>query len=114
MINWQDMTLDMEKEAPPLRADCGGEIRVGNTRVALASVLAAFCEGATPEEINQRFPSTRLADIYHILAHYLAHRPKMDAFLDEQLRATERTCQNIEKQFPPGGIRARLLARQGK
>ena len=38
----------------PLRVDSSGAVRVGNTRVALLSVLTAFQRGETPEQIVHR------------------------------------------------------------
>jgi hypothetical protein len=47
------LTLD----APPLTlaADDDGVIRVGGTRVSLATVITAYHQGATPEEIVDDF-----------------------------------------------------------
>ena len=47
-------TLDV-----PLVADAYGTLRVGATRVTLDVVVAAFEQGATPEEIVQDFPLSR-------------------------------------------------------
>lgn len=42
------MSLVLEREAPPLREDETGAIRVGNSRVLLEVVLRAFQDGASP------------------------------------------------------------------
>ena len=39
-----------------------GVMRVRGTRVTLDTVLSAFSDGATAEEIAQRYPSISLAD----------------------------------------------------
>lgn len=41
-------------EAPPLRDDGSGTLRVCNSRVLLELVILAFQDGATPEAIVQR------------------------------------------------------------
>ena len=41
--------------------DEDGLIRLGRTRVTLASVVYAFDAGATPEEIVQKYPTLDLA-----------------------------------------------------
>ena len=38
----------------PLTVDEGGVVRVGKTRVTLDTLVAAFFDGATPEEIAQQ------------------------------------------------------------
>lgn len=67
--------------AVPLRVDEGGVIRVGDTRVTLDVVLAAYREGASPEEILLRFPTLRLQHIYLAISYYLAHRDEIEDYL---------------------------------
>ena len=43
------MPLTIQPEAPPLRVDESGAVRVGNTRVLFVLVVQAFQNGATPE-----------------------------------------------------------------
>ena len=50
------MALSFAKEAVPLQADEDGVVRVGKTRVTLDTVVAAFSDGATAEEIVQQYP----------------------------------------------------------
>ncbi|MEI6255689.1 MAG: hypothetical protein WCQ77_03495 [Planctomycetota bacterium] len=47
------MPLSIDSEPVPLSADADGIYHVGNTRVTLDTLVAALCEGATPEEINR-------------------------------------------------------------
>ncbi len=61
-----------------------GPLRVVGTRIALDSVIHAFHDGATPEEICQDFPTLSLAQIYDLLAFYLNHRDDVDRYLTEQ------------------------------
>lgn len=68
-----------------------GVIRVAGSRVSLDSVVQAFQDGATPEEICLDFPSLDLAKIYSVLAYYLTHRETIDAYLSAQHRFVETT-----------------------
>src|SRR5712691_2213406 len=61
-VEVQPMVLAPTTEVIPLTADANGVLRVGNTRVTLDTVLAAFADGATAEEIVQQYPSLQLAD----------------------------------------------------
>ena len=54
-------------ETIPMVTGADGVIRVSGTRVTLDSILLAFNDGATPEEIAQQCPSVPLADIYHLI-----------------------------------------------
>jgi hypothetical protein len=75
-------------------------------------VVRAFHQGATPEEIVQDFPTLALADVYAVLAYYLAHREAVDGYVAERAASSDAARRAHEVQFDPVGIRARLLARQ--
>lgn len=59
-----------------------GTLRVAGTRVSLASVIHAYWNGDSPEEIAQNLPSLSLEKVHGALAHYLAHRAAIDVELD--------------------------------
>lgn len=106
------MTLVATTEVVPLQIDRDGVMRVHGTRVTLDTIIFAFHEGATAEEIVQQYPSLRLADVYSVIAYYLNRRAEMDAYFRErQRRAAEVRAEN-ELRSNPVGIRERLLARQ--
>jgi len=67
-------TLDV-----PLRVDGTGTIRIGKTRVILDLVIGAFHMGQPPEQIVQAYDALKLADVYAVIAYYLAHRTEIDA-----------------------------------
>lgn len=96
----------------PLRAEPGGTIRVGRTRVTLDTVAHAYLEGASAEEIVDRFPTLALADVHAVIAYYLTHRSDVEAYL----RAREAEASDVRKQTEAHtdqrAIRERLLARQ--
>ncbi len=96
----------------PLSTDDAGVLRVGDSRVSLDSIIFAFKEGATPEEIVQQYPVLQLPDVYAVISYYLQHSAEVEAYLAQ--RRTQRLAlrQELEARFDPQGIRARLLARQ--
>jgi uncharacterized protein (DUF433 family) len=108
------MILTLEPQPVPLRTDDHGCIRVGRTRVTLDLVLHAFLEGATPEEIVQRYTSLELSDVYAVIAYYLHHRDTLDAYLREREVVAADVRRENETRFPPEGVRARLLARRSQ
>ena len=104
--------LTISPEPAPLTADSGGVVRVNGTRVTLDTVVAAFQEGATPEEIADQYPSLALGDIYAVLAYYLRHRVEVDHYLAHRQEQAATIRRGNEKRFEPSGVRARLLARR--
>lgn len=108
------MELAFKVEPIPLMWDAGGVIRVQGTRVTLDTVVTAFNEGATGEEIVHRYPSVSLEDAYAVITYYLRHRADVDTYLAGRKRQAERIRAENEARFPPNGIRERLLARRAQ
>lgn len=103
--------LVIAAEPIPLAADADGVVRVSGTRVTLDTIVAAFQEGATAEEIVYQYPSLRLADVYAVIAYYLQRRPEVDAYVSQRLEQANEAREQNEARFDPHGIRERLLAR---
>ena len=98
-------------ELPPLASDSAGAIRVGGTRVTLDTVIGAWEDGATAEEIAQRYDSLALADVHAALSYYLRHREDVQSYLGRRSQESENVRIENEHRFPPDAFRARLLAR---
>jgi uncharacterized protein (DUF433 family) len=97
---------------PPLREDEHGVIRVGSTRVSLESVVTAFDNGASAEEIVESYTSVDLAAVYATLAFVLNNRRMVDEYLSRRKDEVERLRVEAERRFPAQGLRARLLSRR--
>lgn len=106
------MTLTVEPQPVPLITTPSGVVRVSGTRVPLETVVHAFRQGATPEEIAQDFPSLTLAQVYAVLAYYLGNQTDVDAYVAQQAALSEEARLAHEARYDPTGIRARLLARR--
>ena len=107
------MAFVVQAEAPPLREDAAGALRVGDSRVLLELVLRAFEDGATPETIVQRFPTLLLSDVYAVIAYYLRHRSEIDEYLcQRELKAEDVRKRLQSQQGDLNEIRTRLLARR--
>ena len=105
------MEIILQTEAPPLRREASGALRVGRSRVLLELVIRAFQDGATPEVIAQRYPGAMLADIYAVIAYYLRHREDIEAYLAEREQRAREVRQRIEShQGDLADLRDRLLA----
>ena len=106
------MVLAPTTEVIPLTVDAHGVLRVGNTRVTLDTVLTAFVDGATAEEIVQQYPSLQLADVYSAIGYYLRHTAEVDLYLQQRHKQRETVRQQNEGRFDPHGVRERLLVRR--
>jgi uncharacterized protein (DUF433 family) len=108
------MSLMFMDQPLPLATDEAGAVRVAGTRVTLDTVIAAFQDGLTAEEIAEEYPSLPLAPVYSVIGYFLDHQVEVDAYLAaREQRANEVRLSN-EKLFSPVGIRSRLLARQAQ
>ena len=103
------MTLDSCKI--PLEEDATGTIHVANTRVTLDTVVMAFRDGSTAEEIADQFPAVSLSAIYAAIAFYLQNRAEVDAYLSRREAEAEQTRLRIESRPETKEFRDRLLAR---
>jgi uncharacterized protein (DUF433 family) len=56
------------------------------TRITLDTVVTAFLEGCTAEEITQQYPSLQLSDIYLVIGYYLRHIEEVNTYLAERQR----------------------------
>jgi uncharacterized protein (DUF433 family) len=106
------MVPSFATEVVRLRADEDGVVRVGKTRVTLDTVVAAFSEGATAEEIVQQYPSLNLADVYQVIGYYLRRPSDVEAYLQQRRAQADSVRRQNEARFDPQGVRDRLLARR--
>ncbi len=108
------MPLTIRPEIAPLRIDEDGVVRVGPTRVTIDSIVGAYHEGFSAEEIAEQYPAVEIGDVSSALAYYLRHRAELDAYLEGRGRDAQAVRQTYEARFPPGpGLRQRLQARRG-
>lgn len=106
--------VTIQADAPPLRPDASGALRIGQSRILLELVIRAFQDGVTPEAIVHRYPTTTLADVYAVIAYYLRHQAEIERYLAERERLAGEVRQQVEsRQGDLGEIRRRLLA-QGR
>jgi uncharacterized protein (DUF433 family) len=110
--NIRVMSLKISTDPAPLITDEDGVVRVAGTRVRLETVVYAFNQGASAEEILQQYPSLALSDIYGTISYYLQHRSSVDDHLDERQREHDRVRQANEARSDPAGLRERLLKRK--
>lgn len=97
-------------ELVPLAMDPNGVYRVGGTRVSLDSIVHAFKQGCSAEEIVDRFPSVSLPDVYQVIGYYLRHKTEITEYL-EQRQAAEQAA-GLQCEGSPDGLLTRLIERR--
>lgn len=99
----------------PLTTTEFGTLRVGKWRVSLDSVVYHFKQGATAERIAESFPSLDLADIYAVIAYYLANGASVEEYLRRQEAEADALQLQIEsdpkQQKAANQLRERISAR---
>jgi uncharacterized protein (DUF433 family) len=106
------MTIAIKANPVPLRADADGTIRITGSRLTLDTVIWAYLDGATPEQIVERFPAISLPDAYAVIGYYLRYRQDVEAYLRGREQAAAALRQEIEATAKPGPSRAELVARR--
>jgi uncharacterized protein (DUF433 family) len=84
----------------------------GGTRVRLETIINAFHNGSTAEEILLKYPSLNLTDIYAVITYYLWSRDEVDAYIAGRRCQEEAVRRENEARFPSAGVQERLLARR--
>ena len=106
------MALVIEATPVPLETNQHGVVHVRGSRVTLETIVVAFEQDATAEEIVQQYPTLHLADVYAIISYCLRHRAEVAAYLREREARAAGVWRQVERRSPQPGIRDRLLARQ--
>jgi uncharacterized protein (DUF433 family) len=89
-----------------------GVLRIGDSRVSLDTVIIAFSQGATPEQIVEDYDSLELAEVYAVISYYLQNRDEVEDYLARRKVEREELRRQIESRSNPQGIRKKLLARR--
>mgnify|MGYP001817794430 CR=1 FL=1 len=106
------MTLNIETRPVPLTENAHGIFMVSGTRVPLDTVVYAFRNGDTAEEIVESFDTLDLADVYAVISFYLDNQEQVEDYLRRREAEAKAFQHEMETRFPPFGLRERLMARR--
>ncbi|MBC8180972.1 DUF433 domain-containing protein [candidate division KSB1 bacterium] len=106
------MEFSIATKTVPFVNDSEGIIRIGDTRVTLNTVITAFKNGSTCEEIVYQYPVLKLADVYSAISYYLNDQDRVESYLEKHDRLAESIKENIQSHFDTKMIRERLLKRK--
>ncbi len=77
------------------------DIRIKGHRIGIETILYEYLfRERTPEEIQQRFPSLALEQIYATILYYLCHRGQIDTYLRDWLDWSERVREEQSQHAP--------------
>lgn len=105
------MVLELKAPSISFRADDDGTIRIGNSRVRLETVVYAFNQGYTAEEISSHYPALNLMDVYAVISYYLHNKDKIDTYIRKQETEADKIQYEFESKPGYKVFRERLLAR---
>jgi uncharacterized protein (DUF433 family) len=103
--------LPLYADAPPLRVDEGGAVRVGKSRISLDLVVEQYENGIMPEDMVRAYDTLVLTDVYSVIAYYLRHRDEVRAYLKRRAEEAEALRAKIGAECPRVA-REELLARR--
>src|ERR1017187_2142705 len=103
--------LNLAQAVPLMRGE-GGVFRITGTRVTLDSIVREFKDGATPEQIQEDFPSVTLSDIYSVIAYFLQHSRPVEDYLRAQVQAVREVRREVESRIDTRELRERLKQRR--
>ncbi len=87
------------------------DIRIKGTRVGIETVLDDYMEGASPEEIANRYRSLSLEQVYATITYFLHNQAQVGAYLEAWRRYTDQAWQEQERNPSPAIQRLRQLKR---
>ena len=106
------MSLSLQTKPVTLTTDEQGVMSVGDTRVSSDTVIFAFEQGSTPEQIVVDYSTFDLSDVYAVFTFYLQKQTEVEDYLQQRQAHRDEVRRQMETHFPQEGLRGRLLARR--
>jgi uncharacterized protein (DUF433 family) len=98
-------------EPIPLTSSSAG-VFVANTRVPLDTVVTAYLQGCSAEDIVSQYDVLKLPDVYLVIGFYLRHRSDIDLYLQQRHDQATKERAQYHSRNQQVGLRERLLARR--
>ena len=90
--------LTFDEVRVPLREVADGDVRVGDTKVALEGIVAAYQQGYTPEEIQWCFDVVSLGEVYSVIGYYLHRKEEVEQYMQESRESWDQFVAELEAQ----------------
>jgi uncharacterized protein (DUF433 family) len=105
------MTLTLKPQPIPIELGDDGIARMAETRVRLETILEAYAEGLTAEEISCRYTTVQLYDIYFAIGYYLKNRYEVDQYLRSRREQARTVREKLMPAYDLAGLRQRIQER---
>ncbi len=105
------MSVSLSTDPNPLALDEQGVLRVGGTRVTFDTVISAYLDGATVEEIVIRYDSLQLADVHATIAYFLRHQTELEHYLEKRRTQSQQVREQVDQRQGVQNIRTKLASR---
>jgi Protein of unknown function (DUF433) len=106
-------SIIIEAETALIAVDLDGVVRIGKTRVTLGTVVAAFNQGATAEEIVYRYPANYPTSTAPLVFTSIINRPSPNIYSNDNSKP-KKSASSTNKNLTPKELRDRLLARRNE
>ncbi len=103
------MTFVIEAQPIPLHVNEDGLVMITGSRVPVDTVVRAYRNGDTAEEIAGHYEAIKLSQVYAVIAYYLEHQHEVDDYLKQRQMQQEETRRFIDETFDQESFRRRLL-----
>lgn len=91
-----------------------GVMLIEGTRVPIDTIIGAFQDGYTADEINHQYPTVSLAAVHQVIEYYLQNRAELDGYVAEREKKKAEIRAECEQRRPTDEIVARIQARRSK
>jgi uncharacterized protein (DUF433 family) len=98
----------------PLWMDPDGTVRFKGSRITLDTLVGAFREGDTVEEIHDSFPTLSIRQIYGGIAWYLNNQAEADEYLKQREIVADALERETRERFDHTAFRELLLKRRAQ
>ena len=92
------MPLTIKNDPVPLHSDENGTVFVGGSSITFREVIEKYLDGQTADQIVEHFGTLRLADVHYVIAYFLQHRARVEAYFlkheIEMAKAVKQTNKN--------------------
>lgn len=88
--------LTIHATTTPLTTEIDGAIRLTGTRILLDTIIYAFQQNHTAEQIVSDYPTLSLADVYAVLAYYLNHQDEVDTYLRQRAKLSTQLQEKLQ------------------
>lgn len=88
------------------------DIRIKGTRVGIETVLDAYLNAMSPEEIAVRYPALTLEQVYATITFYLHNQAEVEQYLERWQQHAEQAWQQQQQHPSPALQRLQAIKQQ--